>query len=340
MDSIANPSASRRRFAIASTAALASVGFSIPARAAQFEFKCSSDLPIDHPSTPRLVEMWAAIEKESGGRIHTQFFPANQLGGPESMQQQLRLGAVTFNYVAPGNMSSIIPAADICYLGFAYKDTAEALHVMDGPVGAYLLDAAASSGLHALRTFWNSAMYQISSSSHPIRTPDDLRGFKIRVAPSKISVDLFKALGAVSTPLGANEIYTALQTKLVDGTATSMVTIEASKFYEVQKYVSITNHAWNGQWVIANGEAWKSLGPELQALVERNNTKYGMLERVDADKLSASVADKLRSQGMTLNQVDVAPFRPLLRGYFQYWADAFGSKPWGMLEASLGRKLG
>jgi TRAP-type transport system periplasmic protein len=332
--------ASRRTFVAGNTAVFASIGLvKAPAKAAQFEFKCGSDLPADHPSTLRLREMWAAVEQESGGRIHTQIFPSNVLGGPTAMLSQVRLGAVTFLIVAPGNTSSVIPAADIVYLGFAYKDSEEVLRVMDGPVGLYLIEAAAAKGLHGLRTIWDSGMYQITSGSHPIRTPSDLRGFKIRVPESKITVDLFKLFDAIPTPLGANEIYTALQTRLVDGTVAPVVSIETQRFYEVQKYVSMTNHTWSGPWILANGDTWKSLPPDLQDIIERNNTKYALLERADVKVLNASLVDRLTRQGITFNQVNVAPFRAPLRPYFEYWSKAFGPAVWSMLENSLGRKL-
>jgi TRAP-type transport system periplasmic protein len=283
--------------------------------------------------------MWAAVERETGGRIHTQFFPNNQLGGDAASFAQLRLGALDFFFINPGNVAAVVPAADISYLGFAYKNADEALRVMDGPLGAYVRAEIATKGMYAFRAMWDSGMIQVGSNSHPIRTPDDLHGYKIRVVESRIAADLFKGLGASPTPINYADVYTALQTRIIDGEAAPLVAIETARFFEVQKYVSLTNHAWSGNWLLANSDTWKKIPPDLAQIVERNNTKYARLERRDTNLVNGSLADKLSRQGIVLNQVDQAPFRARLRSYFELWASAFGTTEWGLLESSLGRRL-
>jgi TRAP-type transport system periplasmic protein len=320
----------------ASAAAFASIGVvRSPAKAAQFEFKCGAQNPPEHPSCVRGMQMWAAVEQESGGRIHTQFFPNAVLGGPVAMFSQLRLGALHFLQDGPGDLE----VADISLLGFTYKDQDDAFRVMDGPLGRYIRQEIASKGLYALPTIWNSGMYQITSATHPIHTPDDLAGFKIRVAEAKITIDLFKALGASPTVVSYPEIYTALQTKIVEGVAASLATTETARWYEVQKYIALTNHAFSGLWILANGDVWKSIPPDLQAIIERNNTKYGMLERGDTKSLNASLVSKLATQGLVLNQVNQAPFRAHLGSYFKDWSSTYGPTMWGLLERSLGHKV-
>jgi TRAP-type transport system periplasmic protein len=310
-----------------------------PARSAQFEFKCASSLPADHPSTIRLTQMWAAIEQESAGRVHTLFYPNGQLGTQSAVLTQLRIGALTFLSIDAGNVATIVPVADIFFLGFAFRDQDEADRVLNGSVGGYVRDQAAAKGLHVFRTAWDSGMFQIGSNLRPIRTPDDLHGFKIRVAESKIVVDLFKGLGASPTPITITEVYTALQTKLVDGEAGPLVTIETSKFYEVNKYISLTNHSFAGQLLIANGDTWKTLPSDLQDVIDRNVAKFAALESNDVKAGNAAVATQLARQGMIINRVDQTPFRTRLRPYFAEWAGTFGPTAWGLLESSLGRKL-
>jgi TRAP-type transport system periplasmic protein len=323
-----------------SAAILAATGVSrAPAKAAQFELKCGTNLPIDHPANVRLTSMWAAIEKESGGRVHVRLFPNSVLGNDPALFNQMRVGAVDFHLATPGIMAGVIPVANISYLGFAYKDSDEALRVNDGPLGAYIRSETDAKGMHPLRTIWNSGMRVIGSNTHPIRNPDDMRGFKVRAVESSITVDLFKMLGASPVPLSPNEVYTALQTKLVDGEDAPMVTIQTSRWYEVNKYISLTNHAWSGLWLLANGAMWKGLPSDLQDIVERNNTKYAMLERRDTNLFALSVADKLTRQGVTINDVDQAPFRARLTAYYQTWANTFGPTAWGLLQSSLGRSL-
>jgi TRAP-type C4-dicarboxylate transport system substrate-binding protein len=146
-------------------------------------------------------------------------------------------------------------------------------------------------------------------------------------------------LGAITTPLSFNEVYTSLQTKLIDGEASPLATIEAGRFYEINRYLSLTNHAYGGVIIMANGDAWKSLPPDLQAMIERNNTKYGLLERKDSKAATATLATVLAGHGMIVNQVDQTPFRANLRPYYESWQSTFGPTAWGMLQSSLGRKL-
>jgi TRAP-type transport system periplasmic protein len=331
-------STSRRRFIVAG-AALGSVSVvRAPAKAAQFEFRCASDLVVDHPSSIRMTQMWAAVEQESGGRIHTQFFPNGSLGNAQGTLSQLRIGAIQF-FIGLGTVPTIVPAANLPFLGFAFRDLDEAWHAMDRGISGYIHDDAVTKGLFTLRSMWDSGMFVLSSSSHAIRNPDDMKGFKCRVAENPIAVDLFRALGASPVPLAATEAYTALETKTVDGQTSPLPTIEASRFYEVQKFISLTNHAWSGLLVIANANVWNGLPQDLQELLQRINTRYALLERQDSKMLAASTSAKLRSQGMAVNSVEQAPFRARLRPYYDAWAANFGPTVWGLLQNAIGRKI-
>src|ERR1700752_1620618 len=140
---------SRRAFAAAAAVTFSAVPIiRMPARAAQFECRCASNLPVHHPISLRLTQMFAAIEKDSGGRLHTQFFPNSQLGGDAAMFSQLRLGALQFFHISPGNLSTLVPVADIAYTGFAYKDDAEGSRVADGPLGDYVRKEVGAKGLY------------------------------------------------------------------------------------------------------------------------------------------------------------------------------------------------
>ena len=329
----------KRAFLALGAALVAPSGFVRRARAAEFEFKCASNNPVDNPSSIRLTQMWAEVERESGGRIHTQFYPNSQLGGDAAMLTQLRLGALQFFLVSSATFASVVPSANVGFLGFAYKDADEGCRVMDGPLGNSIRREAETKGLHALRSVYSNGMSEIGASTRPIRNPDDFRNFKIRIPESKILVDLFKTLGASPTPLSLAETYTALQTKLIDGESLSLDTIEQSRHYEVLKYVSLTDHGWAGPWLVANGEVWNRLPPDLAELVERSNTKYALLQRKDTNAAAAGVADKLASQGVIFNRLDQAQFRARLRPYFEEWAKEFGPTQWNQLQSSLSHRL-
>jgi len=181
-------------------------------------------------------------------------------------------------------------------------------------------------------------MKEVGSNSHPIRVPEDFRGFKIK-AVGRMAIDLFHSLGASPVPLTLAETYTALQTKIVEGEDGPLLTFEVSRFYEVNKYMSLTNHAYSANTLLVNGDAWNGLGSELQAIVERHNRTYSILEWRDTKILAASVADKLQRQGVTINRVDQTPFRARLGSYYTSWANEFGPTAWGLLQNGLARKL-
>jgi tripartite ATP-independent transporter DctP family solute receptor len=328
----------RRRFLVA-TGAAAEVLPRVPVRAAQFEFRCGHQFAREHPINVRLTQMWESIAAESGGRMHATIFPNSQLGSDSSMFSQLRLGALTMQGLSAGTLASLAPSADIGFLGFAFKSSEEGLRAMTGPLGAYIRDEAARKGVRVLATIWDSGMIQMSSSTHPIRTPRDLTNMKIRVAESPILSGLFKTLGANAVPLPQGELYTALQTRTVDGEAGTLLTMETTRVTEVQRYISLTNHAWSGLWIGVNGEAWNALPTDLQAVVERNNTRYAKLEWRDIALLNGSLADKMARRGLIVNAVDQQPFRALLRPYYEYWSAAFGAAEWKLLESSLGREV-
>jgi tripartite ATP-independent transporter DctP family solute receptor len=330
----------RRTFGAGGAAAFASIAFvHSPAKAAQFDLKCSSSVPADHPLNIRAAQMFAAIETESQGRVHITLFPAGQLGGDTATFSQLRSGAIGLLFNNPGNLASVVPPADIMNLGFAFTDADEALRTADGPLGGYIRAEVAAKGLVALNKMWDSGMYQFASNPRPLRTPADLLGFKIRVAQSRISVDLFNTLGASPVALTIGEVYTSLQTKIVDGVGIPMTTLDTLKLYEVCKYLSLSNWAWSGLWLMVNGDLWKSLPPDLQQIVDANNTKFALLERRDTKAFNASVVQRLAQHGLAVNAVDQAPFRARLQSYYATWANAFGSTAWSLLQSSLGRKL-
>jgi TRAP-type transport system periplasmic protein len=330
---------SRRSFVAASAGVFATVGMvHAPAKAAEFEFKCGSDLQMEVPTNVRLTEMWKTIQRESGGRIHVQYFPQSQLGSITSMLSQVRLGAIQFQNLGPGALSAVVQASDITRVGFVFKDTQEGLRAMDGPLGDYVYKEILAKGLQPLRTVWDSSMRQIVGNPRPIRTPDDLHGYKIKVL-GKLSVDLFKTLGSTTIELDFAELYTALQTKLIDGADLPLQAIEGGRLNEVGKYIALTNHCWGGYWTIVNADTWKRLPPDLQQIIERNNTKSAMLERRDTLVQTNALIDKLRRQGVTFNTPDTAPFRERLGPYFSALASYFGPTEWGMLQNSLGRNL-
>jgi tripartite ATP-independent transporter DctP family solute receptor len=331
---------SRGRFAAGGAAAFASVAvIAAPARAADFAYKYASNLNVDHPLNVFMKQCWDAVRAQTRGRLDVTMFPNNQLGGDTQALGQLRSGALQFFSLDGGILGAVVPVAQIQGVGFAFRDSVEAFGAMDGPLGEYVRKQITAAGIYVHPKMWENGMRQITSSTHPIATAADLVNFKIRTPPGALWVDLFRTMGASPTPINISEVYTALQTHVVDGQENPYAIVATSRFYEVQKYLSVTNHMWSAYHFLANKDAWRALPPDIQTVVDRNLTMYALLQRRDTALRNASLAEKLGRLGMVINQADTAGFRGKLGPFYKKWAAEFGPTAWGLLEAHSG-KLG
>jgi tripartite ATP-independent transporter DctP family solute receptor len=333
----------RRRFvARAATGAAAAVAAPVlltgRARAAEFSLKYANNLPLTHPMNTRAQEATAKIRADSKGRVEIEIFPNNQLGGDTDMLSQVRTGAIDFFTLSGLILATLVPVASINGIGFAFKSYDQVWAAMDGALGAHVRGAVIKAGLHSLDKIWDNGYRQITSSTKPIGTPDDLKGFKIRVPVSPLWTSMFKAFEASPASINFSEVYSALQTHIVEGQENPLAIIETAKLYEVQKYCSTTNHMWDGFWMLANAASWAKLPPELQEIVARNFNEAAVDERADVAKLNASLADSLKAKGMVFNTPETEPFRAALKkaGFYAEWKGKYGDEAWAILEKYAG----
>ena len=251
------PSLTRRQFTAGAAATFASIAIiKAPAKAAQFQYKYGNDQTISSPVNVRAIEMWKAIETETGGKLTVQTFPDSQLGGDSQMVTQLRSGALQFLTEPGAILGSVVPNAQLDSVGFSFKDTKQAFAAMDGDLGAWVRKEIMAKGMYALPYPFDNGFRQITANK-PIQKAADIDGYKMRVPTSPIFLDLFKTLGASPTPINVSELYTSLQTHIVEGEENALVNINQSKLYEVQKTLNFSNHAWSCWWMLVNNDAWK-----------------------------------------------------------------------------------
>ena len=308
------------------------------AAAAQYNLKLGHDVPADHPLNTHLVAAAAKVKAATDGQVDIQVFPNNQLGNDNHMLAQLRSGALDMMAVGDNILAEIVPSAAVDNIGFAFKDAPTAFAAVDGAVGALVRPEIEKVGLHPMEKMWDLGFREMTTGTKPINSPADLRGFKMRVPPSPISLSMFKDLGAAPMTLNAAEMYTGLQTHLADGQENPLGTIEANKMYEVQKYCSMTSHMWVGYWVLVNGTAWKGLPPKLQGIVAETFNAEAPLERDTVEKLNNSLVSRLQKQGMIFNYPDRTPFREMLvkAGFYKQWQKNLGPQLWSALEKYSG----
>ncbi len=309
-----------------------------PARAAEFSLKLANNAPLTHPQTVRQQEAIDRIRAATNGQVDIQLFPNNQLGSDTDMLSQLRSGAIDFFTLSGLIVATLVPAASINGIGFAFKDYDTVWKAMDGKLGAHVRSEIDKRGLIAMDKMWDNGFRQITSSTHPIKTPADLKGFKIRVPVSPLWTSMFAALGASPISINFSEVYSALQTKIAEGQENPLTLIQIAKLYEVQKYVSMTSHMWDGFWMLGNKKGFSALPADAQTIIARELNASALQERADIARLNGSVADDLKSKGLEFVEVDKPAFREALKtaGFYAEWKKKFGDEAWAILEAEVG----
>ena len=329
-----------RRALLGSAAALPLFAInSRPARAAEFTLKYANNTPVAHPLSVRMQEAADRILKGTDGRVEIRVFPNNQLGSDTDMLSQLRSGALELFTLSGLILSTLVPPASINGVGFAFKDYDQVWAAMDGKLGAYVRAEIVKRGLVPMETMFDNGFRQTTTSGRPVVTPGDFKGLKMRVPPSPLWTSMFTALGASPVTINFAETYSALQTKIADGQENPLTLIETAKLYEVQKYCSLTNHMWDGFWLLANKRSFDRIPANLQGVMQQEFKAAAMAERADLAKANADVRKTLEGRGLVINECDSALFRDGLKnaGFYKEWKGKYGDEAWAVLEGAVGQ---
>ena len=333
-----HPKVGRRKF-LRGAAAVPLVAL-IPKRgeAAEFNWKFATGQDPTHPVNIRALEAIKRIQEATGGRLEIKLFPANQLGSDTDLISQVRNGGVELLNTSASIVATLVPLSGMLNLGFAFTDFDQIWKAMDGAFGDMVRADIVKSGLIPVKKIGNNGFRQVTSSGRKIKTPDDLKGFKIRVPVAPLLTSLFEALGASPAPINFNEVYTSLQTKIVDGQENALPLIYTTKLYEVQNSVSMTGHSWDGFWVLANRRAFQGLPSNIQDILMNELDGAIIKQRADVTKLSESLRPELQAKGLEFIDVDRSAFREVLRktNYYRNWRTKFGEDAWKTLEQVRG----
>lgn len=307
--------------------------------AGKITMKIAITLPDSHPTPAALKAACAEILKESNGRLAIDVYASGQLGSDTDTLSQVRSGAIDFVCTAGSIYGNLIPVAAINSIAFAFPDYGTVWKAMDGDLGAHMRAAFDKANLIQVGKVFDHGFRQITHSSKPITSPKDLVGMKIRVPATPLWTSMFKGLDAAPATVPIGELYTALQTKVVDGQENALPTIDAVKLYEVQKYCSLTSHMWEYFSLVGNKKNWNALPDDLRALATRILEAHALKQRTAHDVLNGTLEAKLKGQGMQFNKVDTKPFRDLLQksGYYVEWQKKFGPEAWALLEKYSGK---
>jgi tripartite ATP-independent transporter DctP family solute receptor len=309
-----------------------------PANAAEFSYKFGSSSPMEHPAMAHTKIAADKIKEETNGRMEIVLYPSSQLGGDTAMISQLISGAMQMYMLPIDLLAPRNPICGVTGVGFAFPGYDQVWPAMDGDLGKLLRDTAEKMGIYCLDKGWDHGFRQITTRTKPIAVPEDLRGFKIRLPVAPYLVSLFRHLGASPTALNFSEVYSALQTGIVDGQENPLVLIDTAKLYEVQKFCSLTNHVWAGFHTSLNVAAWKKLPPDLQEVTYRIFSAEALAERKDFVSMTESEQQNLTSKGLSFNKPDIKPFRVELSksGFYADIHKTAGDEAWAMLEKYVG----
>jgi len=205
-----------------------------------------------------------------------------------------------------------------------FKDSAHAYRVLDGKVGQEMLDKLGEFGMKGL-AFWDNGWRELSNNKHPVKTPDDVKGLKVRTTGSPAHIEAFKLLGANPVPMPLAELYTALEMKTVDAQEHPLGVLWSAKLYEVQKYLTLTNHAYSALIVVMNKAKYDALPPAQQkALVEAAREAGQLQRKLNADNMAKIVADVKKAGMQVVETVDPAPFLAVTKPGRKTFTDKFG----------------
>src|SRR5579872_6313607 len=329
---------SRRRVVTGAAGLSAATILRWPANAAEFTYKYGASSPMDHPAMARSQEAANKIKQESNGRLEITMYPNSVLGGDTAMIAQAISGALEMYLLPVDLLAPRNPACGIAGVGFAFPGYEQVWAAMDGDLGNMLRGIAEEIGFHCMDKGYDHGFRQITTRTKPITSPDDLKGFKIRLPVAPYLISLFRHLGASPTAINFSEVYSALQTGIVDGQENPLVLIDTAKLFEVQKYCSLTNHVWAGFHTSFNIAAWKKLPPDLQDMCHRNFSEVALKERDAFVSMTKSEQQNLTGKGLTFNAPDTKPFRDVLAktGFYPDMKKTAGDKGWALLEKYVG----
>ncbi len=288
-------------------AAAAGLACAAGAHAQALKLTLGHGAAVGNPRHEASVKFAEVVKAKSGGRIEVQVAPSAQLGDDAAMVTALRTGALDMSANSQGAVANAVPEYAAFGMPFAFSSPAAAFKLLDGALGKELADKSAEKGLILLGT-WDNGIRQMTNSKRPISKVEDMKGLKMRVPPDATLVDIMTALGAESQQIKFAELYVALQQGVVDGQENPLVNIHASKLYEVQKHLALTNHQFQMTPFLMSKRTWDKLSDADRKAVQEAAAEATALQR----KLSAEADEKLladlKSKGVQVTTVDKAAF--------------------------------
>jgi tripartite ATP-independent transporter DctP family solute receptor len=316
-----------KKLVISSLLAVSALSLTFPAAAQEaIKLKLGHVAPTDEPYHQAAEKFAELVKKNTGGAVEIQIFPNSLLGGQRELLEGLQLGSVDITLTTAAVLSSFLPKTQVIELPFMFRDAEHVYKVVDGPLAKEIYDGDEKKKMKVIDT-WENGFRNITNNVRPIEKPEDMKGVKIRVMENKMYIEMFKALGANPTPMARGELFTGLQTKVVDGQENPLGQIYTSRFYEVQKYATLSGHTYSPEAVVFSLASWKKIPAKYQEEILKASAEAKKFNRELSAKMDKEYVGKLEEKGMTVTRLtpqQIAAFQEKMTPVWDMFADKIG----------------
>ena len=316
-----------KKIIISSLLAAGALALTFPAAAQDaMKLKLGHVAPTDEPYHQAAEKFAELVNKNTGGAVQIQIFPNSLLGGQRELLEGLQLGSVDITLTTAAVLSSFLPKTQVIELPFMFRDREHVYKVVDGPLAKEIYDGDEKKKMKVIDT-WENGFRNITNNVRAIEKPEDMKGVKIRVMENKMYIEMFKALGANPTPMARGELFTGLQTKVVDGQENPLGQIYTSRFYEVQKYATLSGHTYSPEVVVFSLATWKKIPAKYQEEILKASAEAKKFNRDLSAKMDKEYVGKLKEKGMTVTALtaqQIVPFQEKMMPVWDLFADKIG----------------
>ena len=303
----------------AGVAALAGLGLPAAASAQRGGVLTATDVHVsDYPTVQAMRWIGETLERETGGRLRIRLYHSGQLGREAEAIDMARFGAIDFARVYSGALNNAFPLTRALCLPYVFDSVAHMRRAMDGEVGQTVLEGFGERGLVGL-AIYDSGARCFYNARQPVHRPQDLEGMKIRVPVSDIFIRMLRLFGANATPLSLGEVYSGMETHMIDGAENNIRSFHSSRHFEAARYWSQSEHSYAPDVLLLSRSTWDALGPDDRELLRETARQSVTVMREAWDASEASARQQILAAGVEANEVDVEAFRraaaPLLAEY-------------------------
>ncbi|MBB3206181.1 tripartite ATP-independent transporter DctP family solute receptor [Rhodopirellula rubra] len=278
--------------------------------------KLGHGLDTAHPVHLAMESMKERLEELSGGTVSIDIYPSSVLGSETQCIEQLQNGTLAMTKTSAASLENFIPSMSVFGFPYIFRDSDHYWAVLNGEIGNELLQDGEQKYLRGL-CYYDAGSRNFYTKNTPVRTPDDLRGLKIRVQNSRTAIEMVKAMGGAPTPIAWGELYSALAQGTVDGAENNLPSFSTNKHYEVCRHFTLDGHTRIPDLLLVSTRIWNKLDPQVQAWLQQAATESSDYQRQLWDQMTLDAMDQVKSEGVTIHEIDIKSFAAKVAPMFE-----------------------